>query len=493
MAETEKTSDSRRPWTWVFAFLMALAVGLRLWNAAASSLKLDDFHSLHHARAADSATFFRVLREDNHPPLSFLLVRITRALLGESEWALRTPALVAGLLTLLVAWRLACRLPCAGGRAAALCLLACSSLHMELSSDVRMYALLALAVTGFLEALVAVLEEGRGQLRAILWCVAGLHAHYHFLYAVSLLGAGALLLALRVPAYRARVAPLLRILGTSALLSLPWYALAFPHQLAHGLSPGGSDATVPRLLEGWVHLVFLNVSSAGPFLRGLWLLAGALLLAQAGLGTWSLWRRAAPERPAFPLLLALSAFGIPVLTWAASTLSPRAGFEWRYLGGALSAFALLAGTEACAAGAWSRARRCALFFVCASAAGLAVQNARDPGEEDYRGAVRWILEHASAGDAVVAADWQPQLFPHAIGWSYYAPRLARGELPALLEYRDDFSLADPAELDGRARVFCCFRSLKDECGILRLLRERYPREDVLLFGRSIYVHVFTRS
>jgi len=87
--------------------VLGLAALLRLVAAKNGSLHLDDLHSLHHARAADWPSFFRVVAQDNHPPLSFALLRGVRALAGESLLALRLPALVCGLWLVVLAWRLA--------------------------------------------------------------------------------------------------------------------------------------------------------------------------------------------------------------------------------------------------------------------------------------------------------------------------------------------------------------------------------------------------
>jgi hypothetical protein len=185
---------------------------------------------------------------------------------------------------------------------------------------------------------------------------------------------------------------------------------------------------------------------------------------------------------------------VPALSWAAVHVSERAGFEWRYLAGALPAFCLLAGAEACAEGLFARTRRAATLAVglCALALGLA--HVRDPGEEDYRGAAAWLLAHTTPADAVVAADWQPALFPHALGYQYYTGRMAGpAGLPERLEHTLDFALADPTRLVGRARVYCFLRSLPNGCALLRTLRAQFPHEEVHAFGRSVYVHVFTRT
>jgi len=483
------------PGTVSFLLLFAVALALRLANAACGSLKLDDFHSLHHARAADLGSFFAVLRQDNHPPLSFLLVRAARAAFGEGAWALRLPALLAGLGTFVFVWRLGSRLACAQGRAAAVLLLTASTLHVEISSDVRMYALLALSSAGLLEGLLARLEEGRGAWRIALWTVVGLHTHYHFLYSLLALGSTTLLLGLTRPRYRSALPTCLGALVLGGLLSAPWYLTGFTEQLEHELAPGGSNASVAGLFEGFKSLVFMNVSVAGAALRWVGLGASALLLVLTLLGGASSVRRAREEnRPALAWLCLASALLVPVLAWVTARFTSRAGFDWRYLAGALPALCLVVGAEGCATGRFARWRRAGVLVLGLCALAVALPNARDPGGENYRGAIQWVLARASSEDALVVADWQPVIFPHALAWDYYAPRLAPGRpLPHRLEYTHDLSLAVPDELDGRERVFCCLRSLKNECGILRALRQRFAHEEVKAFGRSVYVHVFTRT
>jgi hypothetical protein len=106
----------------------------------------------------------------------------------------------------------------------------------------------------------------------------------------------------------------------------------------------------------------------------------------------------------------------------------------------------------------------------------------------------WILARATDDDAVVAADWQPALFPHGLAYEYYAARSrSSAALPERLAVAEAFSLADGARLAGLERVFCCLRSVPNGCALLRALRAEFPSEEVVVFGRSVYVHVFTRT
>jgi hypothetical protein len=353
-----------------------------------------------------------------------------------------------------------------------------------------MYALLALASSGLLAGLLRRLEEGRGAWQIALWTGVGLLTHYHFLYVVAALGAALLALPRLDPRYGPGRRRALAALGAGAALVAPWFVLAFPDQVAHGLPPGGSKATLLRLGEGLKNLVFSNVSVGSQELRWIGLAASGAMLLLALSGLCSSYRARRTGAPvALPVLSAALLFGAPLLTWIAAKASARAGFEWRYILGALPALCLLFGSEACASGGWHRLRRAGVWTVGACALLVAVPNARDGGGEGYRDAVAWILAHAGAEDAVVAADWQPGIFPQGLGWDYYARRSAI-EPPSLLAVTDTFSIADPEALAGHPRVFCCLRSLPPECALLRTLRAHYTLEEVHPFGRSVFVHAF---
>ena len=93
--------------------LAPCVAGALLWTigAARKSLWTDEFHTLHHVREPDWGALLAVVREDNHPPLSFALQRLSVGLFGESEVALRLPGVIAGVALLALAARFAARLP----------------------------------------------------------------------------------------------------------------------------------------------------------------------------------------------------------------------------------------------------------------------------------------------------------------------------------------------------------------------------------------------
>lgn len=475
--------------------VLALAALLRLGAALHKGLVLDELHTWFHARAPDLATFFRHLRDDNHPPLGLLAVRAARALAGDAALALRAPALLFGLAEIFLVARIARRL---GGVAppVAAALLALSSLHVDFSSMARMYALLALAVTGLVHAVLALFDEevdvGWAPWAAAGWTVVALHAHYYALHYVAAIGLVVVATGLRRPARRRRLARLV-LPGTVALAcSLPWYLWGFRYQLEHGLPPGGDDVDARSLGEALVHLFFLNVRLGGPALRVAFIGAGGLALGLGALGAARLaTRRGAGgnARTAAPLL-AVVAYGVPLLALGIAALRPRAGFTWHYVLPSAAALALL--VAACAGpGRLAAARNVAVGAVGAAAGLLCVLNVASRGTEDYPGAVRSILERWRPGDAVVSVEWQPPVFPQGQPWDYYAPRLAAPEeAPERLPMNDAYDVLDPRAIGAHERIFLLRSSLPASTPLMLRLREHFTEETVVGWGFGLWVHLF---
>ena len=492
-------------------FLVLVALALRLWDAAGASLHLDDFHSLHHARAGDLTTFFRVLAQDNHPPLSFLVLRALRSIAGEGEFVLRLPNVLYGTATVALAWRLSRRLGSLTPRVLGTGLLALSSLHLNLSSDLRMYALLGLAVLGIVDAVLDRLcprprttPRDWSAVRLAGWIAVALLTHYHALHAAAVLALayGALLLSGRTDRAGWRRLWIPVLLGCS--IAIPWYATGFRTQLGHELAPGGSQISPTILLEAFAHLIFFRLDPAQslrPLLAGLGLLSlplaliGASLLfarARRGNNGW--------ELPAF---LSALAFGLPAWTALVAWLQPRAGFEWRYLAASIAPYCLLVGSATARATthAWPllRTRRALVALTLLGASILSVAHALDRGREDYRSAAEYILENAAPGDGVLGVEWQPRLFPRGGGWRYYAEQLGHGREEGLifLDHTPDFRLlqGDPGQaprLEELPRVFCLLRSIPDDVPLLRRLRVLFEHEHKARFGEGIWVLTFAR-
>lgn len=249
------------------ALACVLVVGALLWTMAAQrSLWNDEFHTLHHASAVTFSDFLASLETGNHPPLAFLLVRWSHASLGDSHLALRCWSVVVGLLVLAMTWRVARRLPDPEGRAVAPWLVVLSSFTLMIFSEARMYGLLALAVLGLLETLLATFEGKSRGWWAALWIPLGLYSHYYFwqyglVLAVVVLGAAALRPDLRQGVLRLIVPALVGL-----ALFLPWGLTGFRAQLTHDMPSGGTPGVYANLLgycQGIAHLLFMNSSIGG--------------------------------------------------------------------------------------------------------------------------------------------------------------------------------------------------------------------------------------
>ncbi|MDP6368091.1 MAG: glycosyltransferase family 39 protein, partial [Planctomycetota bacterium] len=144
-------AQARRGISWTGGIVLAALVA-RVFFAQHKGLVLDEFHTLFHASRESIWALLEGLRDDNHPPLAVLMVRVSRELFGDSPLALRLPAIFCGGLELLLVASIARRWVGAS-TALAVGFVAASSLHLDFSTQVRMYALLSLSVTGLLRAL----------------------------------------------------------------------------------------------------------------------------------------------------------------------------------------------------------------------------------------------------------------------------------------------------------------------------------------------------
>jgi len=409
------------------ARVAAFLVAALFWTIGSlhRSLWEDEFHSMFHARGESVRALFETVRSDNHPPLSFLLQKLSRDLLGESVFALRLPTLLAGLGMLWVFLRLSRRLPDSTARAFAPWLAAFSSYLFWIVTTARMYAWLALATLGLVESVLAVLEGKRSRWWLAPWIALGLYSHYHFFHHLALLGLAALALYAGSPTQRAalRRCALPGLAGLA--LFVPWGVFAFWQQLQTGDPPTSSYRGIDEWFQAYAHLLFVNARAGGAFLFYGLALTGALAGALLGfLGTMRLVRGMRAHGPtAFSLaLLALGVLG-PSWTYLASVVHSRSGFHLKYLAGYASP-ALLIIAAGVAGAFWRRALGGFLLFAMLC---LTLVNVATCGSQDVQGAVLFILEHARPGDAVVVRSYwfrDPEHSPTDYGW--YARRLAPG-------------------------------------------------------------------
>jgi len=127
--------------------IVALAAALRLHDLTRTSLWLDEGFSTA-ISSVMGTSFLRGILSDVHPPLYYILLHLWMALFGDGEWALRALSVAFGVLTVPVLFRTGQLI--GGDRLGlvAAALLAASPLHIQYSTEIRMYALLVLCASG---------------------------------------------------------------------------------------------------------------------------------------------------------------------------------------------------------------------------------------------------------------------------------------------------------------------------------------------------------
>jgi 4-amino-4-deoxy-L-arabinose transferase-like glycosyltransferase len=184
------------------AFILALGALLRLWTLDTRDFWTDEAGKIATARLPFEVFWTDIFGYEQTPPLYFLLVRATVALLGDSLFSYRLLSCAAGIGTIWVTYRLARALftPVAGLTAAAL--VSVSPYFIWHSQDANTYSVL-----GFLCALsVWRLWEALQRPSTVTWALFALPTalavylqHYAWLLAAF---EGAYVLLVYVPAHR---------------------------------------------------------------------------------------------------------------------------------------------------------------------------------------------------------------------------------------------------------------------------------------------------
>jgi hypothetical protein len=493
----------------------ALLVGAVLWIAGAMhrSLWIDEFHTLEHARGGNGLTVLGSLSSSNHPPLSFLLVSWSDRLFGDAPLALRWWSVLVGLATVVLTARVARRLPSAAARAAAPWLVVLSSYAFLIFTECRMYGLLALAVLGLTETVMSTLAGRSRGWWAALWIALGLHSHYYFVHFGFVIALATCSLAVLRPANRRGFARLLLPTAVGLLLFVPWGMTGFADQFGHNRDSGGSSGLYLNLngfLQSIAHLLFQNASLGGDVVTYGVSLPGsfaAALLGLLGLFVW--WRPAAndladrapaegahgartaggvPERGLSSTMLGVVGFAAPLWGFAFAATYARAGYNWRYIAGSCVPVLLLVAAGVGWRPLWRAAVSGVLF---ATMAVVTLVNVASPGQEDFRGCVSYIRDHAVPGDAVLLRplrEVNPEISP--TGWEYYVDRVgAPADAPLPVAYR--LGHYDEAIVHDRVWFFARYGFPAE---VLEALSKDYPRHEVVQVGRVgvMAVHLFAR-
>lgn len=314
--------------------ILWLAFTLRLYRLGAKNLWWDEALAIWAVRKGlVGATLWTA--GDVHPPLFFWTLWGWVQLVGESEFAARFLSVGWGILTLILLYRLSCRLFNKTIGLLTVLLLAIARFHIWWSQELRMYILAACCVTLSLAFFVRLYGGERGK-RAWMGYILSTTAALYSLYLAGLIivvenG----FLALTAPAKRRRRGFWSRWLGAQAmvlLLFIPWLALALRRMRTWSVSR-------PFGFTLFLQLYGLALSTGiSTHIRRYWpLTLGFALLALGGMVT--IWRQRDGERRGWRgwerallllLLLSLPPLAVYLLTLPRRLFySPRV--EVRYL------------------------------------------------------------------------------------------------------------------------------------------------------------------
>jgi 4-amino-4-deoxy-L-arabinose transferase-like glycosyltransferase len=191
--------SSIRTQRWLVVALALLAFGLRMYHLTQFSFWQDEgLTPLRSGYAISEILTNRIyiqeaISKDTHPPLYYLIIHFTQRLFGQTDFAYRFPAVLAGILLVPLVFQLGKALngPAVGliaGLVAAI-----NPLHVWYSQEARMYTLLALLATAATYALWRGLTADDFRRWLVLYAVlAGLAAYTHYTAIFLVLGQGAM-------------------------------------------------------------------------------------------------------------------------------------------------------------------------------------------------------------------------------------------------------------------------------------------------------------
>lgn len=168
----------------IFALLLSLFTGARLWHLTTACLWFDEVFSVHAARYGWGRMLGFVAADAVHPPLFYGLLKVWISVGGESLFWLRLLPLLLSVSAVLP-FLLLCRdlgLEAAETRLALL-LMAVNGYLIKYAQELRMYSLLLLLALCSLWLFVRFFRSGDGAKRQLLWLTAVnlllIYSHYY--------------------------------------------------------------------------------------------------------------------------------------------------------------------------------------------------------------------------------------------------------------------------------------------------------------------------
>ena len=273
------------PFIWLNRLLLALillvATGLRLFRLGYPSLWIDEIGQVLVAGLPFPQFWQGVERHHGAAPLDYLITKTTLLLGAHSDFSLRLPAALWGVLAVYWVYRLGKRFFSQEAGWLAALLLAVNPMHLFYSQEVRFYALFVFLVLLNVEIFGEAWKRNRTRwwLFYAITALLMLYSHYYGAFVIALHGAWALFSAFRPDdgqpdAWRSRFIHFLMAAGMAGLLFLPWAIYDLPKEV------GFQGASPPDLSVGLIRSVLAEMSGLkrGAWLPGMLALSGLLFL-----------------------------------------------------------------------------------------------------------------------------------------------------------------------------------------------------------------------
>ncbi len=410
--------------------LSLAAFSLRIYRLDAAALWNDEGLSLYRAQAPWAETLRgRIILKglhpietiDNHPPLYFVLLKAWIAFVGDSEFALRFPSVFASILLIPLVWATWKHLKNPTAARIAAVLLAISPLYLWYGQEARMYTLLALESAVLLLMLLRVCEGSDLHISSLLAIIGTMLAMFLTHYTSLLLFLGLWIWAIFQPQQNLRRVALSSFLVLAASLPLVPF---FYQRLLSGAERDYHFVPLPQLLIDVLRAPGFGTSfpyDHPAFLPIQWAWIGSMAL-----GAWHFLR----HRRSAGLLLVISFLTPVIILYGLSHLKPLyQNIRHLFLITPIAYILSSAGLAALIRRRSSLGNLVSvLIFVGMLFSDWRYFSEPYPLKDDWRGALTWVSEKATAEDLVILQDLT--LTPLA---DYYY----RGPAPLLLTSREN--------------------------------------------------------
>ncbi len=160
--------------------IFTLGLGLRLYNLDATSLWGDELYTATRAQLDLRSMLENVATTGDNPPLSFVIIKSSVTLLGDSDFAFRFPTAILGALTILLTYKVGEMLWTRQVGLVGSFLLAVNAYHIRFSQFARHYAITAFLALLALILLLKALGTGKKRFWVgfALTSVLNLYNHY---------------------------------------------------------------------------------------------------------------------------------------------------------------------------------------------------------------------------------------------------------------------------------------------------------------------------